>query len=619
MGKKNSAVWSYRWKDEVIVIGLLTAFAFLINSGIEIKGLFLDDLYLWSCYGEQSFREFVFPIGSTRFRFVYYLAAYIQMALIGNHINWFVPFNILLNTAIAYTVFRFGRKLSQNSLIGFICGILYLLSRMSYYQISQVYGLMESLALWAAMGILYCLYRYLNEAEGKAYYWAAGGLYFGVCFIHERYMVLLPLLLLALIWKKEKRVRNWLVTAVLFGLVLMIRYFTIGTLSPAGTGGTTVADTLNLTEAIKFALSQVCYLFGVNLGEQHLSGCTWMDSPRWVKVLVAAADLVLLFVVLAFIVKIVSDKKERKRYLMNSFLFILFIGACIACSSVTIRVEVRWVYVSMTASWLFLAYMLGVIVRPVSKPGQEEKTAICLSNYNSLIGCIVLMTAYFCLMFPVETYYRGTYPNLYFWHKQESYNSLAEETYEKYGDAIFGKKIYIIGNSYGVSDFNASTFFKTFDRNRKAEGTEVIFVDSIRDFGLVTDNMIVLREEPAFYAYQDITDMVRSLKCEAVYGYYRDGWMDEEAEIRIMAGSTGTIKLQLLYPGTLTGDETAYIYRDGRLVDDAFIIENITYVEIEAEPYETVDLTFKNNFYLEGAQEQRGEKRFSMIVNITAD
>ena len=51
------------WKSEVIVFLLLMASAFFINRGIKIKGLFMDDLYMWSCYGEQTFREFVFPVG----------------------------------------------------------------------------------------------------------------------------------------------------------------------------------------------------------------------------------------------------------------------------------------------------------------------------------------------------------------------------------------------------------------------------------------------------------------------------------------------------------------------------------------------------------------------------
>ena len=37
------------WKSEVIVFLLLMASAFFINRGIKIKGLFMDDLYMWSC------------------------------------------------------------------------------------------------------------------------------------------------------------------------------------------------------------------------------------------------------------------------------------------------------------------------------------------------------------------------------------------------------------------------------------------------------------------------------------------------------------------------------------------------------------------------------------------
>ena len=92
------------WKSEVIVFLLLMASAFFINRGIKIKGLFMDDLYMWSCYGEQTFREFVFPVGGTRCRFVFYLAAYLQMALIGIKLDWFVPCNIIINGLISCTV-----------------------------------------------------------------------------------------------------------------------------------------------------------------------------------------------------------------------------------------------------------------------------------------------------------------------------------------------------------------------------------------------------------------------------------------------------------------------------------------------------------------------------------
>ena len=77
------------WKNKKLGIAadllwilLLSVFAFYVNRDIVIKGLYMDDLYMWSCYGEQSLAEFVFPIGtSTRFRPVYWLATYLQMAI----------------------------------------------------------------------------------------------------------------------------------------------------------------------------------------------------------------------------------------------------------------------------------------------------------------------------------------------------------------------------------------------------------------------------------------------------------------------------------------------------------------------------------------------------------
>ena len=67
--------------------------------------------------------------------------------------------------------------------------------------------------------------------------------------------------------------------------------------------------------------------------------------------------------------------------------------------------------------------------------------------------------------------------------------------------------------------------------------------------------MLVLREDPAHNAFQDITDFVRSLKLQIDYGYYSDDWMDEHASLTVMAGSTGEIELEFMYPGVMSGGE----------------------------------------------------------------
>ena len=61
------------------------------------------------------------------------------------------------------------------------------------------------------------------------------------------------------------------------------------------------------------------------------------------------------------------------------------------------------------------------------------------------------------------------------------------------------------------------------------------------------------------------------------------------------------------------------IRMDGQNAAKIDISQNILYTSLETVPYRTVELEFENNFYLEDAQEQRGEDRFSLIVNITAD
>ena len=63
-----------------------------------------------------------------------------------------------------------------------------------------------------------------------------------------------------------------------------------------------------------------------------------------------------------------------------------------------------------------------------------------------------------------------------------------------------------------MSDFYAETFFKPYDPQKKAEGTRVIFADSITDIPAeeVRENRaLVLIELPEENAYKDITDEIR--------------------------------------------------------------------------------------------------------------
>jgi hypothetical protein len=616
-------------KEGFLIFALLLGAGFFINRGVELKGLYMDDLYLWSCYGEQSFFEFVFPMGSTRFRFVFYLAAWLELLLLGHHVGWMVPFNIILNVCIAFSLYKIAFHMNRRKLVSLAVGLAYLVSRLAYYQISQFYGLMESLGLWAAVGLLYYAYRYVNERNTGSYL-LANLCYFLASFIHERYMALVPVLFLALLmgkrstgrdyeagtWeerKQEERTRRSrkrreretggilklllsLITTGLFGLILLIRFVTIGTLSPAGTGGTDVADTFQFGDALGHALEQVGMVFGRNTGPEYLCMLAFEDSPEHIQRYVLFSNLVLAVCVAVFLFAVLRSGRQMVGYLKNLALFLVFIALCIGSSSVTIRVELRWVYVVYAAALLVLAYMSSVM----GKAG-------------------LLVFLYVGSLIPAETFYRGCWENLYYWPNQLRYNSLAEVTAGTYDNDIFKKQVYIIGNTYEMSEFTAETFLKVYDKDKKGENTKIEFIDSDFDFKTITDEMVILCEDVENNAYLDVTSFVEKQRFNRAYGSYEDGWVDKQAKIVFLNGDTDTVTLNCYYPGKITGKQVCTVKVNGKKLPDLVFTDSAMSYEFPAAPYQMISLELSCNFYVTDAKEKRGEESLAMIVDIKAD
>lgn len=574
----------------MFVLCILLAVAFFVNRGIRIEGLYMDDLYNWSCYGEQSFWEFAFPIGtSSRFRPVYWSATYLEMMIVRNHVSWFVPINMILNAGVAFTLYAFAVRLSKNRVLSLFVGVLYLVSHFAYYQIAQALGLLETMALWEAILFLCLLYAYIKDGRARWMY-LAQLVFFILAFTHERYVGLMPLFYVGLafadrkkkaakrtapaasVYRKEARsvrqkqnkqaaqlseqerrydgvfgaemqvqsgghrvesVLRWLLPLVNFALIFWIRRLAIGTALPAGTGGTEVTDTFSLAQALRFAFDQLLYVFGVNIGPEYLSGRTWADCADWVHVLVYVSWIPLALMVISFLCASVRARLFQTRaWLGTNLLFLGFIALCIGCSSVTIRVEMRWVYVSYAAALLYLAYMAGVIAggetaadlrersAGLAAEGAQDNAAFAntfartkkeTKQAGLRAGVALLVLLYGACLFPVERYYRSYYPQIYFWENQDRMNSLAEQTVLKYGvDGVLGKQVYIVGNSYEMTDFYAETFFKVYDKEKTGQGTRIHFVDKASElpYNATIENSIVLKEVPEARGYQDVTEEV---------------------------------------------------------------------------------------------------------------
>ena len=326
--------------------------------------------------------------------------------------------------------------------------------------------------------------------------------------------------------EKKKEGKNIVFTScILFLLPLAqaylfyaIRKFAIGSFIPKGTGGTEVTESFKLTDALQNAFAEVYYIFGFQKGPEYLNGIPWENVAGNIRKLVYASIGVLgitVFLCLIFALirifktdnsigkNIVNDsiknlRKEQRRlklarlrsFIGNNILFLLFIAMCIGSSSVTIRVEMRWVYVSFAASLLYFSYLLGVSRLPFG-------TIFCL--------------AFICLRLPVERYYRSYFPQIYFWEDQDRMNSLAEETIEKYGrEGVLGKQVYILENKYKMSKFYGDTFFQVFDEDFSGHGTKIHFIQDLTRLPKDANrkNSLVLVEVPEQRAYRDITGEV---------------------------------------------------------------------------------------------------------------
>ena len=538
-----------------VALVLLLLFGLFINRHLSIRALYGDDLYLWSFYGCEDFWSFTFPkVTKGNFRPFYWALSYLEFRLIGPHVHWYARFNVLLNVAIAWVIYFFSRRLSRlarmpqgmriGQAVGLLTGMLYLQSHFAAYQIAQVLGLLESLALLLALLTLWGLFDYM-EGRGTRAYLRACLCFFLVIFTHERFIALAPLFYLAVFtqYQTERRLcRRFarlrtielllplLILAVFFGTRMVVA----GEAIPVGTAGTKVQDTFSLAQALGFAFSQVAYIFGVNAGHAIFCGVSFGDSAHWVQALIVLSWLCLLLLLLLYVRRAWRRGRITPRLIGENLLFICFIALCIGSSSITIRLETRWVYVSYTAALLYLSYMLGEIAKSGAvKPeaGRAVRTraatvqrasAASVSTSGERAACrgverprtamvlafSLLFMAYGAVMTPVEHYDRQHYPNIFFFFDQDRVNSLADCTIDAVGAGEFlGKKqVYIYYNYYEMSDFYAEYFYKPFDPEKTGQGTEIHFINRPDELpaDATVENSVVLMEH-GNRGYIDVT------------------------------------------------------------------------------------------------------------------
>lgn len=474
---------------DIIAVILLAAWTYFINRSIRISGLYMDDLKQWFFYNTESLSEYVFPAGSPRFRPVFGIASWIEWSVIGNRVWMIVPINLVIVLVLAIICYIFIADISESRLIAFFSSFAIITSRFSYYDVSQFMGLLESMAMFFAIIICIELFKYMQDGKTIRFYIALLA-YILVSFTHERYIVLIPMFFYVLITLKDKSILKYVLTAVSFVGILAVRYYRIGTLLPEGTGGTKVAETFTLSGFFSSAAAEFKYLVGINAGEEYLCGIPWETVDDRIKILVFIGMGLLAVVILCFIIAMLRTAKAGKSpwpALRNAVFFLGFIIGLVVASSVTIRVEMRWLYSSFVMLVFLVAYMYGYI-----RQGSKKQPVLLMAIV------IVLM-----LVFSIEDlYYRNSWDKIYLFPDQQRYNSLSDNTWGKYREGIFDKDVIIIGNSLEMDDFTSENFFRVFDKEGNKDDIKVIHVDSADQISDdAWEKSIVLQEDPVNDVY----------------------------------------------------------------------------------------------------------------------
>ena len=604
----------YEYLKDILLSLLLIGIAFIINTGISIKGLYMDDLLMWSTRRGTGFFRYVFPHEMRKFRPVYWAVTWIYQGIIRNNLDFIVPINIVIGAGIAIAIYFFAKELARSKTMAFLFAAMFLVSRFSYYDIGQYLGLMEAMAMIFAFALCVCLYKYINGQANRYFYYACI-FYFLDCFTHERFVVLFPMLIFAVIVKKGYRIINAPVAIITFIVANYIRFAALKSFIPEGTGNSKVSETFKLSSFFASVKTEILYLCGINTGPTHLNGIDFKDVNIAVKILI----IIGIFAFIMFICKsvysiLMRSKKIEFDWIKNILLFLGFIIGSIVSSAVTIRVEMRWLYAPFLFLLLLTAYIYGVDKKIAVRKSKNKVIGTSLSRifHVSFVSAILVMVWGFCMLVG-DMYYRGYYNKIYLFEGQNRANSLANETYYKYDKDLSNKRIYIIKNDFKLSDFDALEFFRAYNPDIRED--IVTFIDNYRDIGVVNEDMIVLTEDKKNNEYVNVTDFLRNIKVENIYGHYDDGWTDEEAKFNVMSGEHGQIHFEIMYPGELTGNESIEIDANGEK-ETLDLVSNITYYEIDTTPNTVIPIHMKSNFYMPDAKEQRGDKKLSFILNI---
>lgn len=415
----------------VICLSGLFLVNWFINEPIKIKALiFGDDLANLEIFynSRDNFLGYVFNSNWNKFRPIFNIVFYILFYLFSNNTWLFGYFNLYLFFLISVILFYFLTKITKNAFVSFCLSSVFLISRFAYYNLAQALGVMESMSLLFSAIYLYLIWLYFNNKKNK-YFWLSLIVFTLLIFTHERFIVLVGMYFIIFVLIGEKKnIIPYLITLLPVFVNVVVKSYILNIRTFDGTGGTNIIDTFKIDSFFELFFSGWLYLFGINKGPAYLNGIASENVPSNINIIIFIGIICFFVMLMGFVLNCLNKKSVKVKYINNIVLLISFISITLVGSSVTIRLEMRWLYVPFIGFLFLLAYILRIILRK--------------RIFGVFYFFVFIVWGYISLQ--RDIFYRSYFKHIYFWNIQSAGNSLYESTIKKYGDSFWAYNTYIL-------------------------------------------------------------------------------------------------------------------------------------------------------------------------------
>lgn len=450
--------------------------------------------------------------------------------------------NILIAIAfLAISMWLLSKvKFYKRCVLALACTTMFAVSRFSYYTFTEAIGIMESFALILAVFLVVLLIK--DDFNYGKKFWTACGVYAVIVWVHERYFVLAGVLLLYIFFgiMEQRNVTRFIrKLGVVTGILAFywgIRFLLLGNRVLDGTGGTDIKETFNFSVFFKHILYQIGYLLGINSPDNE-----WLNGidPRYVEKSIYILTILVIGIYFATLVKYLRIKSIRKENVYKILIFYSAIVSMIVASSVTFRVEMRWLYSSYAVLILSGFYMLSVLHEQES---EGKNTYIIYTFVMISVICIYLQ----------EGYYRQYWKNLYYWTDRELSSSLVETI----GRDKKIKRLTIVSEN-GVSYWDEETV-KDFVAPYNIEIETVDFCSNVYE---ANGTGWILLKDANQNAFTNISKIGKRIY--NISGWDDDGWIEPDTFIEFINMDNSTVVLEFYLPYEVPGSNQAEIFVNG--------------------------------------------------------